>query len=151
MQRTNSLPARVTSLAPHTLTPTHQTVHHTLWKFSSTPDSRRCWKDCAPGGVGLVFLVLFECVMRKSFLLTTYWSENHFIIVMIRWTGLAPWEFEFPIPGSLASNEEAFQGQARIPTLEHLSLNEEVDVERLEVGSGGWVHLRLLSLRTCSV
>ena len=27
----------------------------------------------------------------------------HFIIVMIRWTGLAPWEFEFPFPGSLAS------------------------------------------------
>ena len=25
----------------------------------------------------------------------------HFIIVMIRWTGLAPWEFEFPFPGSL--------------------------------------------------
>jgi len=27
----------------------------------------------------------------------------HFIIVMIRWTGLAPWEFEFHFPGSLAS------------------------------------------------
>ena len=27
----------------------------------------------------------------------------HFIIVIIRWTGLAPWEFEFPFPGSLAS------------------------------------------------
>jgi len=27
----------------------------------------------------------------------------HFIIVSIRWTGLAPWEFEFPFPGSLAS------------------------------------------------
>ena len=27
----------------------------------------------------------------------------HFIIVMIRWTGLAPWEFEFPLPGSLTS------------------------------------------------
>jgi len=26
-----------------------------------------------------------------------------FIIVMIRWTGLAPWEFEFPFPGSLTS------------------------------------------------
>ena len=25
----------------------------------------------------------------------------HFIIVMIRWTGLAPWEFEFPFSGSL--------------------------------------------------
>ena len=28
----------------------------------------------------------------------------HFIIVMIRWTGLAPWEFESPFPGSLASS-----------------------------------------------
>jgi len=28
----------------------------------------------------------------------------HFIIVMIRWTGLAPWEFEFPFPGSLTSS-----------------------------------------------
>jgi len=27
----------------------------------------------------------------------------HFIIVMMRWTGLAPWEFEFPSPGSLTS------------------------------------------------
>ena len=26
-----------------------------------------------------------------------------FIIVMVRWTGLAPWEFEFPFPGSLIS------------------------------------------------
>ena len=25
----------------------------------------------------------------------------HFIIVMIRWTGLAPWEFEFPFPVAL--------------------------------------------------
>ena len=27
----------------------------------------------------------------------------HFIIVMIRWTGLAQWEFDFPFPGSLTS------------------------------------------------
>ena len=27
----------------------------------------------------------------------------HLIIVMIRWTGLAPWEFEFPFPGSRTS------------------------------------------------
>ena len=27
----------------------------------------------------------------------------HFIIVMIRWTGLVPWEFAFPFPGSLTS------------------------------------------------
>ena len=29
--------------------------------------------------------------------------QIHFIIVMIRWTDLAPWEFEFPFPGSLTS------------------------------------------------
>ena len=29
--------------------------------------------------------------------------RNHFIIVMIRWIGLAPWEFESPFPGSLTS------------------------------------------------
>jgi hypothetical protein len=27
----------------------------------------------------------------------------HFIIGMMRWTGLAPWEFEFPFPGSFTS------------------------------------------------
>ena len=27
----------------------------------------------------------------------------HVIIVMIRWTGLAPCQFDFPFPGSLAS------------------------------------------------
>ena len=31
----------------------------------------------------------------------------HFTIEMIWWTGLAPWEFEFPFPGSLVST---FQG-----------------------------------------
>jgi len=29
------------------------------------------------------------------------------IIVMIWWTGLAPWEFEFPFPGSLISTFRA--------------------------------------------
>ena len=27
----------------------------------------------------------------------------HFVIVVIGWTGLAPWEFEFPSQGSLTS------------------------------------------------
>ena len=34
----------------------------------------------------------------------------HFIIVMIRWTGLAPGEFEFPFPGSLTSTFPAPHG-----------------------------------------
>jgi len=31
----------------------------------------------------------------------------HLIIVMMRWTGLAPWEFEFPFPGSLTSTSRS--------------------------------------------
>ena len=33
----------------------------------------------------------------------------HFIVVMIRWTGLAPWEFEFPFTGSLTSTLLGFE------------------------------------------
>ena len=38
----------------------------------------------------------------------------HFIIVMIRWTGPVPWEFEFPFPGSLTSTfpEVDYEGLA---------------------------------------
>jgi len=35
----------------------------------------------------------------------------HCIIVMIGWTGLAPWEFEFPFPGSLTSTFLAGAGR----------------------------------------
>ena len=42
--------------------------------------------------------------------------RTHFIIVMIRWIGLAPWEFEFPFPGSLTPTflfaEQGSAGQA---------------------------------------
>jgi len=40
----------------------------------------------------------------------------HFIIVMIRWTGLAPWELELPFPGSLTSTflVHAVQGLASL-------------------------------------
>ena len=42
----------------------------------------------------------------------------HFIIVMIRWTGLAPWGFEFPFPGSLSST---FIGKVRTPPVRRLT------------------------------
>ena len=38
-----------------------------------------------------------------TFFIANLLVRIHFIIVMIRWTGLAPWEFEFPFPGSLTS------------------------------------------------
>jgi len=40
---------------------------------------------------------------QREFFIENLLVRIHFIIEMIRWTGLAPWEFEFPFPGSLAS------------------------------------------------
>jgi len=40
---------------------------------------------------------------EREFFIENLLVQIHLIIVMIRWTGLAPWEFEFPFPGSLAS------------------------------------------------
>ena len=34
----------------------------------------------------------------------------YFIIVMIRWTGLAPWEFEFHFPGRFANSAHPSEG-----------------------------------------
>ena len=54
---------------------------------------------------------------REFFLLTPYWSESttaswiYYSIVMIRGTGLAPWEFEFPFSGSLTST---FLGEVHV-------------------------------------
>ena len=39
----------------------------------------------------------------REFLSDNLLVRIHFICVMIRWTGLAPWEFEFPFPCSLTS------------------------------------------------
>jgi len=54
---------------------------------------------------------------QREFFIYNLLIRIHFIIVMIRWTGLAPWEFEFPFPGSLTyiylkfeSNKEEEEG-----------------------------------------
>jgi len=39
----------------------------------------------------------------REFFIDNLLVRIHFIIVMIRWSGLLPWEFEFPFPGSLTS------------------------------------------------
>jgi len=35
---------------------------------------------------------------EREFFIDNLLARVHFIIVMIRWTGLAPWESEFPFP-----------------------------------------------------
>jgi len=41
--------------------------------------------------------------LEREFFIDNLLVPIHFIIVIIRWTGLEPWEFEFPFPGSLTS------------------------------------------------
>ena len=40
---------------------------------------------------------------ERNFFIDNLLVQIHLIIVMIRWTGLAPWGTEFPFPGSLTS------------------------------------------------
>ena len=40
---------------------------------------------------------------ERAFFFDDLLVRIYYIIVMIRWTGLAPWKFESPFPGSLAS------------------------------------------------
>ena len=39
-------------------------------------------------------------ILRSEFFIDNLLVRIHFIIVMIRWTGPAPWEFESPYVGS---------------------------------------------------
>ena len=40
---------------------------------------------------------------EREFFIDNLLVRIHLIIVIIRWIGLAPWEFELPFPGSLTS------------------------------------------------
>ena len=44
-----------------------------------------------------------EKLREREFCIDNLLVRIHVIILVIRWTGLAPWEFEFPFPGSLTS------------------------------------------------
>ena len=41
---------------------------------------------------------------EREFFMEILLVQIHFIIVMMRWTGFAPWEFEFPFPDSFTSS-----------------------------------------------
>ena len=51
--------------------------------------------------------------LEREFFIDNLLVRLHFIIVMIRWTGIAPWEFEFPFPGSLTSTFLAGREEGR--------------------------------------
>ena len=54
---------------------------------------------------------------KREFFMSNLMVRIHFSIVMIRWTGLAPWEFEFHFPGSLRSTFLEFSKYSSCPGL----------------------------------
>ena len=58
---------------------------------------------------------------EREFFIDNLLVQFHIIIVVIRWTGLAPWEFEFPFPGSPTSAFLANAEKRRVapPILRH--------------------------------
>ena len=50
---------------------------------------------------------------QREFFIDNLLVRIHFIIVMIRWTGLAQWEFEFRFPGNLTSTFLVLHLQSR--------------------------------------
>ena len=78
-------------------------------------------------GVGLVVAGGFEPCLEREFFIDNLLVRIHVIIVMIRWTGLAPREFEFPFPGSLTSIHVRWDGSglerlSSVECLQHLAL-----------------------------
>jgi len=52
-------------------------------------------------GMLALLRALFKIQSKREFFIDNLLVRIHFIIEMIWWTGLAPWESEFPFPGSL--------------------------------------------------
>ena len=50
---------------------------------------------------------------EREFFIDNLLVRIHFIIEMIWWTGLAPWEFEFPFPGSITSTFPGEEGPSK--------------------------------------
>jgi len=53
---------------------------------------------------------------EREFFIDNILVRIHFIIVVIRWTGLAPWEFEFPLTRCNVASCSSY-GAARVPFL----------------------------------
>ena len=73
--------------------------------------------------------ILWTSSRQRKFCIDNLLVRIHVIIVMIQWTGLAPWELKFPYPGSLTST---FQGQLIHSISQGHSITQRISVQILE-------------------
>ena len=67
---------------------------------------------------------------EREFFIDNLLVRIHFINVMMRWTGLAPWEFEFPFPGSLTATSLEQEWKTLQTAVEAATVVREADVGR---------------------
>jgi hypothetical protein len=91
---------------------------------------------------------------KREFLIGNLPVRIHFIVVMIRWTGLAPWKFEFPFPGHLTSTFQSGQGARRVSTNAiHGQLPDTLNPKSstLNTQPGCWIPFFILLSGTCNI
>ena len=98
---------------------THTVVKETAteaWQATSLPlslslllpQSSQVRYLAAEGGIACKIVdSTFRSFVERELLIGNQLARIHFIIEVIWWTGLAPWEFQFPFPGSLTSTSLA--------------------------------------------
>ena len=63
---------------------------------------------CALGPRSIRILFMDSGGREREFFIDNLLVRIHFVIVMIRWTSLAPWEFEFPVTKLLKPGPDSY-------------------------------------------
>ena len=118
----------------------------------SFPLTRRChWQALLSSTPRASIQVVYRAHRwaEREFFIDNLLVRIHFIIVMIRWTGLAPWEFEFPFPQVgrrgcaaaqpryLSLSRSLFSVPPAFVFPAHISLSHSTSVSHTQVGRRG--------------
>ena len=85
----------------YTLHTTHYTPHTTHYKLRTIHHTLLATYSALHTGHSALHYPTLRCCKERQFFVDNLMVPIHFIIEMIWWTSLAPWEFEFSFLGSL--------------------------------------------------
>ena len=92
-----------TPFTQHTAHYKLRTTHYTLRTTNYTLHTTHCTLHTTHLTLHTTHYTLLTAHCRKRLFIDNLLVRIHFIIEMIWWTSLAPWEFEFLFPGSIIS------------------------------------------------
>jgi len=73
------------------------------YTLNPNADSLGCGRQVESNQKGIFLGGALPLPNQREFFIDNLLVRIHFIMVLIRWTGLAPWEFELSFPGSVTS------------------------------------------------